>query len=70
MGQNHFAPTPTALYGVILLLSAISYWILQSTILFSPGGNPILAAALGRDLKGKMSMLIYAIAIALSLWRP
>jgi len=69
MGQNHFAPTPTALYGVILLLSAVSYWILQGTILLAPGGNPILAAAIGRDLKGKLSILIYTIAIALSLWR-
>jgi uncharacterized membrane protein len=70
MGENHFAPTPTALYGAVLLLSAISYWILQSTILLAPGGNPVLATALGRDLKGKMSMFIYAAAIVLSLWRP
>src|SRR5438045_1093265 len=66
MGENHFAATPTALYGVVLLLAAIAFFILQRTILRAPGGNPVLAAALGRDLKGKLSPLTYAVAIPLS----
>src|SRR5436190_15161024 len=66
MGENHFAPTPAALYGAVLLMAAIAYYILQQTILHAPGGNPVLAAAIGRDLKGKLSPVIYAAAIALS----
>lgn len=66
MGDNHFAPTPTALYGVVLLMAAISYWMLQWTILRVPGGNQVLCAAIGRDLKGKISPLLYAVAIPLS----
>jgi uncharacterized membrane protein len=66
MGENHFAPAPTALYGVVLLMAAAAYWILQQSILHTPGGNPVLAAALGRDLKGKLSPLVYAAAIGLS----
>src|SRR5262245_39570495 len=65
MGQNHFAPTPVALYGVVLLMSAIAYYILQWTILRAPGGNPVLESALGGDWKGKLSPLIYVAAIAL-----
>jgi uncharacterized membrane protein len=67
-GENHFAPTPAALYGVVLLMSAIAYWILQQAILRSPGGNPVLASAVGRDRKGKLSPVIYAAAIPLSFF--
>ena len=70
MGANHFAPTPTALYGVVLLLAAIAYHILQHAILAAPGGNPVLAAAIGRDLKGKISPVIYLAAIPLSYVSP
>src|SRR6476619_4350433 len=49
VGANHFAPTPTALYGVVLLLAAIAYHILVRAILAAPGGNPVLAEAIGRD---------------------
>jgi uncharacterized membrane protein len=66
MGENRFAPTPTALYGVVLLLAALAYFILQLTILHAPGGNPVLADALGSDWKGKLSLIIYLAAIALS----
>ena len=63
MGENHFAAPPTALYGGILLMSAIAYWVLQRTILSSLGPQSRLAAALGRDLKGKLSPVLYALAI-------
>ena len=70
MGQNFFAPTPVALYGVVLLMSAIAFLLLQKSILRAPGGNPVLAAAVGDDLKGKLSPLLYAVAIPLCLVSP
>jgi uncharacterized membrane protein len=66
MGANHFAETPTALYGVVLLASAIAYYILVRAILAAPGGNPVLAEAIGRDVKGKISPAIYLAAIPLA----
>ncbi len=66
MGENHFASAPTALYGVVLLLAAIAYWILQRAIISSQGSNSLLAKAVGRDLKGKLSPLLYALAIPLA----
>jgi uncharacterized membrane protein len=63
MGENHFAAAPTALYGVVLLLAAIAYWILQARILTSQPTDSVLRAALGSDLKGKISPLLYMIAI-------
>jgi uncharacterized membrane protein len=66
IGESHFAPAPIALYGVVLFLAAISYTILQITLLRAPGGNPLLAQSLGRDLKGKVSLTLYAAAIGLS----
>ncbi len=66
MGENHFAPVPTALYGGVLLMAAIAYVILQSTIIASQGDGSVLARAVGRDLKGKASAAVYAIAIPLS----
>lgn len=67
MGENHFAPLPTAIYGAILLLCAISYTILQATIVKHEGGdNELLAAAVGKDLKGKISMVCYILAIPLA----
>jgi len=69
MGENHFAQWPVALYGVILLLSAIAYTILVRALLAAPG-NSVLASALGSDFKGKISMVIYAVAIPLAFVRP
>jgi uncharacterized membrane protein len=66
MGENNFAPMPTALYGVVLLMSAIAYTILQWAILRAPGGNPVLEAAVGADGKGKLSLAVYVAAIGLS----
>jgi uncharacterized membrane protein len=67
LGQNRFAPTPVALYGVVLLMAAVAYYVLEQAILRAPGGNPVLASAIGRDLKGKFSVACYAAAIGLSL---
>src|SRR4051794_27047595 len=63
MGENKFAPAPTALYGVVLLAAAIAYWILQRVIIAEEGESSLLATAVARDLKGKLSPLLYAIAI-------
>jgi uncharacterized membrane protein len=65
MGQNDFAPTPVALYGVVLLMAALAYYLLQCAILRAPGGSAVLAAAIGRDWKGKLSPVLYVAAIAL-----
>ncbi len=66
MGENHFDPLPTAAYGSVLLLAAIAYFILQTTIVAEHGPDSTLAAALGRDVKGKSSPVLYAIAIPLA----
>ncbi|HET7422250.1 MAG TPA: TMEM175 family protein [Gemmatimonadales bacterium] len=66
MGENHGAPTPTAVYGVALLLAGISYYILQRAILRLEGPRSTLASAIGRDLKGKLSPVGYALAIPLA----
>ncbi len=63
MGENRFAPAPTAVYGVVLLMAAVAYMILQRAILSAEGGKSLLAAALGADLKGKLSPVAYVIAI-------
>jgi uncharacterized membrane protein len=70
MGENHFAAVPTACYGVVLLMSAIAYYILQRAILAREGKRSLLAAAVGTDYKGKLSPLVYAIAIPLALVYP
>jgi uncharacterized membrane protein len=66
MGENHFAPLPTAVYGVVLLLAAISYTILQNMIVAQQGPNSRLGAAVGQDMKGKLSMMLYLAAIPLA----
>src|SRR5687767_14247762 len=63
MGENHFASTPTALYGVVLLMAAIAYWLLQGRILAGEGSDSLLRTAIGADLKGKISPILYLIAI-------
>jgi uncharacterized membrane protein len=67
MGENHFAGATTALYGVVLLMAAIAYYILQQTILRKHGAGSILATALGADFKGKLSPVLYAIGIVSAL---
>lgn len=70
MGENHFTSAPMALYGLVLLMAAIAYFILQHTIMASQGKNSILAKAVGRDLKGKISPILYAIAIPAAFYKP
>jgi len=71
MGENHLAPTPTAVYGFVLLMAAIAYYILQRAIIVSQGHDSLLAAAIGKDWKGKLSPVCYLAAIPLafaSVW--
>lgn len=70
MGENSFAPVPTALYGVVLLLAALAYWNLQRVIISRQGPGSLLARAVGRDLKGKISPVLYALAIPGALLHP
>jgi len=63
MGENHFAPAPTALYGIVLLMAAIAYRILQRAIMREHGDGSLLTRAVGVDIKGKLSPLLYLIAI-------
>ena len=71
VGENHFARTPTIVYGVVLLLAAIAYYILQSVIVAHEGRDSALAEALGRDWKGKISPILYCTGIVLGfLWDP
>lgn len=63
MGENHFAKTPMALYGFVLFMSAIAYSILQRNIIKSQGKDAALTKAIGKDLKGKISTALYALAI-------
>ena len=66
MGENHFATTPTAIYGVVLLCAAIAYYVLTQVIVARQGRNSPLARALGRDWKGKVSPVLYVAAIGLA----
>jgi uncharacterized membrane protein len=66
MGETHYAPLPTAVYGAVLLLAAISYRILQSAIIAHEGSDSKLAAAVGRDAKGRISAALYAVAIPIA----
>jgi len=66
MGENHFAPAPAALYGVVLLMAAIAYMILQQVIIASQGRDSLLKKAIGGDWKGRLSPVLYAVAIPLA----
>jgi len=70
MGENHAAAVPTAAYGGVLLLSAIAYTILQNAIIAAHGPDSKLAAAVEGDVKGKISLLLYAAAIPLAFVKP
>jgi len=69
MGENHFAPLPSAAYGAVLLLAAVAYTILQRAIIAEQGSGSRLAAAVGGDRKGKVSLALYAAAIPLAFVR-
>jgi uncharacterized membrane protein len=66
MGENHFATLPAAAYGLVLLMAAIAYWILQERIIASQGEDSILKKAIGNDWKGKLSPVLYVAAIILA----
>lgn len=70
MGGNHLAPVPTAGYGVVALGSGLAYAVLQITIIAEEGQRSALAQAVGRDAKGKVSLLLYAVAIPLAFVMP
>jgi uncharacterized membrane protein len=69
MGESHLATQPAAAYGVVLFMAAMAYWILQHAIIRHQGANSILARAVGRDLKGKLSLALYALGILCSFWQ-
>ena len=70
IGENHLTPAPTVLYGAVLLLAGIAYKVLQNIIVAAEGRDSKLAAAIGRDAKGRLSPLLYAVAIATAFFRP
>lgn len=70
MGENRFAPAPVAVYGVVLLMAAVGYWILQRTLVAANGPDSPLARAFRRDIKGNLSLLFYAVAIPIAFRVP
>jgi uncharacterized membrane protein len=66
MGENHFAPLPTAVYGAVLLMAGLAYNVLEAAIIRYQGPHSKLRAAVGKDVKGKVSFALYAIAIPLA----
>ena len=70
MGSNHFSAAPTALYGVVLLMAAIAFYVLQQLIIASQGPGSLLRRAVGGDWKGKLSPLCYLVAIPTAFWSP
>ena len=70
MGENHFAAQPVAAYGVVMLLAGVAYYILARVLVSLHGKDSAIAIALGRDIKGKVSVMLYAVAIPVSLSFP
>ena len=70
MGENYFTAVPTALYGVVLLMAAIAYYVLEQAIIRGQGGDSVLRKAVGRDWKGKLSPVLYLVAIVATLASP
>jgi uncharacterized membrane protein len=70
MGENHLAAAPTAVYGTVLLMAAVAYLVLQRAIIASQGRESVLKAAVGGDWKGKLSPVLYVVAIAAAFWSP
>ena len=68
MGENHFEAVPTAAYGVVLLMAAIAYWLLQQTLIRSQGKDSLLRKAVGGDWKGKLSPALYILGIVAAFW--
>ena len=66
MGENHFAPLPVALYGAVLLMAALAYWVLARAIIRADGQESLLAKAIGSDYKGNTSVVLYLVAIPLT----
>ncbi len=66
IGENHFAPIPMAVYGIVLLMAAIAYFVLQNQIIRAQGERSLLARAIGSDIKGKMSPILYLLGIGSS----
>ena len=67
MGENHFTALPTAVYGVVLLMAAVAYYLLQQAIIRAQGQDSILKKAVGRDWKGRLSPVLYLVAIVATL---
>lgn len=70
MGENNFPPVPTAVYGVVLLMSGVAYWYLQHLVIKSQGSESKLKKAIGNDWKGKASPFLYLVALILACWAP
>ena len=70
MGENHFASLPTGIYGAVMLMAAIAYFILQQIIIASQGAGSLLKKAIGGDWKGKISPILYMSAISAAFWLP
>lgn len=68
MGENRSGAVPSALYGVVLLMAAIAYWVLQQTIIAAEGPDSVLKKAVGTDWKGKTSPILYLVAVAGAFW--
>lgn len=69
-GENHFQPVPVAVYSGVLFMAAVAYWILTLTLIALHGPNSLLANAVGKDVKGKISIVAYAAAVPIALWKP
>jgi len=70
MGQTNYAPLPVAVYGVMLLFAGIAYFVLTRSLIAHHGKNSVLARSIGNDWKGKVSLLVYGVAIPLALVKP
>lgn len=70
LGESQFSPIPLVAYGFILSMAAIAYWILQTTIIKDQGANSLLSKAVGGDIKGKLSPILYVVAMISANWLP
>ncbi|MCB0406437.1 MAG: DUF1211 domain-containing protein [Bdellovibrionales bacterium] len=70
MGENHFSAAPCLLYGLVLFFAGAAYWLLQHTIIKSQGADSVLKHAVGSDWKGRLSPILYLVAIGVSFYWP